>query len=110
MNVSAVENSAAMDRGLQSGLRSALPDITDVTVTGHSVDRPATDHHLTHAAFQPHGYSGKPYVISDWASRILNVTRDDWIAHGCYKPKVKKCPALATKQPSRVNYLALVTG
>jgi len=110
MNVFMPENSAAMDNGRQSML-------SDITAIGHSWDMHATDHNLTHAAFQPHGCSVNPYAISDWASRIINITRDDWIAHGCYKPKVKKYPASAVKpkpvlQPNRVfpdNYPVLVT-
>ncbi|MDO8465202.1 MAG: hypothetical protein Q7S46_08130 [Gallionella sp.] len=31
------------------------------------------------------GCTGQLYGISDWATRMIGVTRDDWVKHGCYR-------------------------
>lgn len=30
-------------------------------------------------------YTGQLYGISDWATRMIGVTRDDWVKHGRYR-------------------------
>ncbi|MFZ2300650.1 MAG: hypothetical protein WAW10_02120 [Gallionella sp.] len=33
------------------------------------------------------GCAGQLYGISDWATRIIGVTRDDWVKHGYYRQR-----------------------
>jgi hypothetical protein len=39
---------------------------------------------------KPSGCPEKQHDLSQQAHKIINSTRDNWIAHGCYKPAIKK--------------------
>jgi len=42
---------------------------------------------------------------SNWAHRMIALTRDNWIAHGCYKPKIKKTSPARSLPPSSEEQL-----
>lgn len=56
---------------------------------------------------KPNDCSEKQHDLSQQTRKIINSTRDNWIAHGCYKPAIKKSSSGAQSaqeiQPTQIN-------
>jgi hypothetical protein len=46
------------------------------------------------------GAALQPYGIVYWAARVIALTRDDWVKHGCFYHKEKRGAAAGWKKPT----------